>query len=59
MPTLELAIALTVVVLETVAPAPGAVIETVGGGTALLTFTLTPALVVLLFEVSFATAVSV
>jgi hypothetical protein len=58
-PTLELDVALTVVVPETVAFAVGAVIETVGGATVLLTFTLTPALVVVLFEVSLATAVSV
>ena len=57
--TLELAVALTVVVPETVALAAGAVIDTVGGGTVLLTVTLTPALVVLAFEVSLATAVSV
>ena len=55
----EDALAVTETVPDTVAPDAGAVIETVGGGTALLTVTVTPALVAVLFDVSVATAVSV
>ena len=60
MPTVEDALAVTVTVALTVAPFVGAVIETMGGVVVLLlTVIETPALVVLLFAVSVATAVSV
>ena len=61
--TLSEALAETVMVAETVEPGLGAVIETVGGVVSeeevLSTVTFTPAEVVLLFEVSLATAVKV
>ena len=49
----------TVIVPDTVAPPAGAVIETTGGATALLTVTVSPVLVVLIPAVSFAMAFSV
>jgi hypothetical protein len=49
----------TVIVPDTVAPPAGAVIETTGGATALLTVTVSPVLVVLFPAVSFAMAFSV
>jgi hypothetical protein len=49
----------TVIVPDTVAPLAGAVIDTAGGATALFTVTVSPALVVLVPAVSFATALSV
>jgi hypothetical protein len=49
----------TVIVPDTVAPSAGAVIETIGGAAALLTVTVSPALVVLVPAVSFAMALSV
>ena len=49
----------TVIMPDTVAPFAGAVIDTTGGATALLTVTVSPALVVLTPAVSFATAFSV
>jgi hypothetical protein len=49
----------TVIVPDTVAPFAGAVIETAGGATALLTVTVLPALVVLIPAVSFAMAFKV
>src|SRR5690242_21492496 len=57
--TLSLAVALTVIVPVTVAPDVGAVIDTVGGVVSLLIVTETGALVVVLFEVSRASAVRV
>jgi len=57
MPVLLEALALTVIVPVTVAPLVGEEIETAGG--ALLTVTLTPALVAEFPVVSLATAVSV
>jgi hypothetical protein len=53
------AVAVTVAVPDTVAPLAGAVIDTTGGATALLTVTVLPVLVVLTPAVSFATAFSV
>jgi hypothetical protein len=53
------ALAVTVAVPDTVAPLAGAVIDTAGGATALLTVTVSPALVVLVPAVSFAMAFSV
>jgi hypothetical protein len=49
----------TVIVPDTVAPSAGAVIETIGGAAALLTVTVSPALVVLVPAVSLAMAFSV
>jgi hypothetical protein len=61
MPILLEALAVTVTVLETVAPDAGEVMDTVGGGVVLVLLTVMdmPALVVLVPEVSLATAVSV
>ena len=59
MPTLEEALAVTVIVPISVAPFVGEVMETVGGVTALFTVIETPALVVLAFAVSVAMAVTV
>ena len=56
---LLVAFAVTVAVPDTVAPLAGAVIDTTGGATALLTVTVSPALVVLTPAVSFATGLSV
>ena len=56
---LLVAFAVTVVVPDTVAPLAGAVIDTTGAATALFTVTVSPALVVLVPAVSFATAFSV
>jgi hypothetical protein len=56
---LLMAFAATVVVPDTVAPFAGAVIETAGGATALLTITMSPAPVVLTPAVFFAMAFSV
>jgi hypothetical protein len=53
------AFAATVAVPDTVAPFAGAVIDTTGGATALLTVTVLPALVVLIPAVSFAMAFKV
>ena len=53
------AVAVTVAVPDTVAPLAGAVIDTTGGATALLTVTVLPALVVLVPAASFAMAFSV
>jgi hypothetical protein len=53
------ALAVTIAVPDTVAPPAGAVIDTTGGATALLTVTVSPALVVLTPAVSFAMAFSV
>jgi hypothetical protein len=60
MPIVEDAVAVTAIVALTVAPFAGEVIETVGGAVLVL-FTVieTPALVVLVFAVSVATAVTV
>ncbi len=60
-PTLSLAFAVTETVPLTVAPLAGAVIETVGGvvSAMLLTFTATPALVVVFPAASLATAVTI
>src|SRR5207245_4055284 len=58
-PTLSVARAETVTVPETVAPAAGAVIDTVGGGLSLRTVTLTAAAVAVLAAASRATAVRV
>ena len=58
-PMLDVAVALTVIVPETVAPETGEVIDTTGLATTLFTLTVTAALVVELPAVSFATAVSV
>jgi hypothetical protein len=58
-PTLLVAFAATVAVPDTVAPFAGAVIDTTGGATALLTVTVLPALVVLIPAVSFAMAFKV
>ena len=49
----------TVTIPDTAAPFAGAVIDTTGGATALLTVTVSPTLVVLVPAVSFATAFSV
>jgi hypothetical protein len=49
----------TVIVPDTVVPFAGVLIETTGGATALLTVTVSPALVVLVPAVSFAMALSV
>jgi hypothetical protein len=56
---LLVAVAVTATVPDTVAPLAGAVIDTTGGATALLTVTVSPALVVLVPNVSFAMAFSV
>jgi hypothetical protein len=56
---LLVAFAVTTAVPDTVAPLAGALIETTGGATALLTVTVSPALVVLVPAVSFAMAFSV
>jgi hypothetical protein len=56
---LLVALAVTVAVPDTVAPLAGAVIDTTGGATVLFTFTVSPALVVLVPAASFATAFSV
>jgi hypothetical protein len=56
---LLVALAITIAVPDTVAPLAGAVIDTNGGATALLTVTVSPALVVLVPAVSFAMAFSV
>jgi hypothetical protein len=56
---LLVAVAVTTAVPDTVAPLAGAVIDTTGGATALLTVTVSPALVVLVPAVSFAMALSV
>jgi hypothetical protein len=53
------ALAVAVVVPDTVAPFTGAVIDTIAGAAALLTVTVSPALVVLVPAVSFAMAFSV
>jgi hypothetical protein len=59
--TLSVAVAVTVMVPDTVAPLLGEVMETVGAVVSFALFTVidTPALVALLFELSVATAVSV
>jgi hypothetical protein len=59
MPTLEDALAVTVIVPFSAAPLAGEVMETVGGVVVLFTVMETPALVVFVFAVSVATAVTV
>jgi hypothetical protein len=56
---LLVAFAVAVVVPDTVAPLAGAVIDTTGAATAFFTFTVSPALIVLIPAASFATAFSV
>ena len=56
---LLVALAVTVAVPDIVAPFAGAVIDTTGAATAFFTFTVLPALVVLVPAVSFAMAFSV